>query len=386
MQLIELFDTFRDALYNVLKFFQQISEPLLGSQSFWFSIVLLTIAVRVVLIPLTVKQVRSTRAMQELAPEIKKLQAKYKNDKQKLTEETMALYKEKGFNPLSGCWPLLAQMPFFFALYRVIYSKHLAGEANILLDKKFFVVPLSDTWSRMDWAHRFTSVDGLIILALILAMSATTYISQRQLLARQGSAAPAQQQMLIKILPFTFLIFAINVPLAIIIYWVTTNLWSMGQQYVLLRSAPSPPGAAAAPAEPATTNGGARRPAGALGFLRSLVQPTADAGSAPSTNGGGSGKVGNSRQGAPKASRSGTEGKAASDGKAGSTGGKATGSAKGTAPGKAASTGPAKAGQQGGQQAKPGGTRAGQGQPGGSGSRRSSRRGKSGGGPRRGKR
>ena len=379
MQLIELFDAFRDALYNVLKFFQQISEPLLGSQSFWFSIVLLTIAVRVVLIPLTVKQVRSTRAMQELAPDIKKLQAKYKNDKQKLTEETMALYKEKGFNPLSGCWPLLAQMPFFFALYRVFYSKHLAGEPNILLDKKFFIVPLSDTWSRMDWAHRFTSAGGLIILALILAMSLTTYISQRQLLARQGSAAPPQQQMLIKILPFTFLIFAINVPLAIIIYWVTTNLWSMGQQYILLRSAPPPPGAAAAPVE-AAANGGARRPAGALGFLRSLVQPTEDADTSPSANGGGGGKAGTGRQGAPRASRSGTEGESASDGKAGSPG-RASASGK-TASGKATNTGPTK----GGQQAKPGGARTGQSQPGGSGSRRSSRKGKSGGGPRRGKR
>src|SRR6266540_3022835 len=265
--MIELFDAFRDALYTVLKTFQHISAPLLGSQSYWFSIVMLTVAVRVVLIPLTVKQVRSTRVMQELQPEIKKLQAKHKNDKQKLTEETMKLYQEKGFNPLSGCWPLLAQMPFFFALYRVIYSKHLAGEPNILLGKKFFIV------------------------TLILAMSLTTYISQRQLLSRQGSAAPAQQQMLIKILPFTFLIFAINVPLAIIIYWVTTNLWSMGQQYVLLRSAPPPAAAAAAATAPAATNGSERKPAGALGFFRSLVQPTGPADPEPSPNGGGSGKV-----------------------------------------------------------------------------------------------
>src|SRR6266545_6506544 len=308
--MIELFDAFRDALYTVLKTFQHISAPLLGSQSYWFSIVMLTVAVRVVLIPLTVKQVRSTRVMQELQPEIKKLQAKHKNDKQKLTEETMKLYQEKGFNPLSGCWPLLAQMPFFFALYRVIYSKHLAGEPNILLGKKFFIVPLSDTWSRMDWAHRLTSPDGLIILTLILAMSLTTYISQRQLLSRQGSAAPAQQQMLIKILPFTFLIFAINVPLAIIIYWVTTNLWSMGQQYVLLRSAPPP--VAAAATQPAATNGGERKPAGALGFFRSLVQPTGDA--EPSPNGGGGGKV--SAKGSPKGARATGEGKATTDGTA----------------------------------------------------------------------
>jgi len=238
-------------------------------------------------------------------------------------------------------------------------------------------VPLSDTWSRMDWAHRLTSPDGLIILVLILAMSLTTYISQRQLLARQGASAPAQQQMLIKILPFTFLIFAINVPLAIIIYWVTTNLWSMGQQYFLLRSAPPAPAAAAAPVEPAVANG-ARRPAGALGFLRSLVQPTAETDATPSPNGGGSGKVSTNRQGSPKASRPGTEGKAATDGKAGSPG-------KATSSGKATAAGPPKGGQQGGQQAKPG-ARAGQGQSGGSGSRRSSRKGKSGGGPRRGKR
>ncbi len=381
--MIELFDAFRDALYTVLKTFQHISAPLLGSQSYWFSIVMLTVAVRVVLIPLTVKQVRSTRVMQELQPEIKKLQAKHKNDKQKLTEETMKLYQEKGFNPLSGCWPLLAQMPFFFALYRVIYSKHLAGEPNILLGKKFFIVPLSDTWSRMDWAHRLTSPDGLIILTLILAMSLTTYISQRQLLSRQGSAAPAQQQMLIKILPFTFLIFAINVPLAIIIYWVTTNLWSMGQQYVLLRSAPPPAAAAAAATAPAATNGSERKPAGALGFFRSLVQPTGPADPEPSPNGGGSGKVSANRpatKGSPKAPRAASEGKAATDGKAGPAG-KATGPGKETPSGKASTAGTAK----GGQQAKPG-TRAGQGQSSGSGSRRSSRKGKSGGGPRRGKR
>jgi YidC/Oxa1 family membrane protein insertase len=378
--MIELFDQFRDGLYNLLKFFQQVSEPLLGSQSYWFAIVLLTIAVRVVLIPLTVKQVRSTRVMQELQPEIKKLQAKHKGDKQKLTEETMKLYQEKGFNPLSGCWPLLAQMPFFFALYRVFYSKHLAGEANILLDKKFFVVPLSDTWSGLDWVHRFTSADGLIILTLILSMSLTTYISQKQLLSRQGSAAPPQQQMLIKILPFTFLIFAINVPLAIVIYWVTTNLWSMGQQYVLLRSAPPPPAAATQPAT--TTNGSEQKPAGALAFFRGLVGLSEDTDTEPSANGGGGGKVSANRptaKGSSKASRAGSEGKATTDGKAGAPD-KATTSG-GAGSGKATTDGTAK----GRQQAKPG-ARPGQSQSGGTGSRRSSRKGKSGGGPRRGKR
>jgi YidC/Oxa1 family membrane protein insertase len=377
--MVELFHAFRDALYEVLKFFQQLAEPLLGGQSFWFSIVLLTIAVRIVLIPLTVKQVRSTRAMQELAPEIKKLQAKYKNDRQKLTEETMALYKERGFNPLAGCWPLLAQAPFFFALYHVIYADELQGEPNILRGKTFFGVPLEDHWLGLDWAHRLGSVDGLVILALILAMSLTTYISQKQLLSRQGASVAPQQQMLIKILPFTFLIFAVNVPLAIIIYWVTTNLWSMGQQYVLLRSAPPPP-AVEAP-EPAAANGNAGRSAGPFSFFRNLMQLGGNEDAAPSPNGGGAKKASASRPASKEAAKAGTDGKPPPAGKPDGR------TAKGGQQGPPSKSGPP---AKSGPQARPGqpNTRAGQGQ---SGSRRSSggrssRKGKSGGGPRRGKR
>jgi YidC/Oxa1 family membrane protein insertase len=292
--IIELFHVFRDSLYQVLKFFQDLVEPLLGSQSYWFSIVMLTIAVRVILIPLTVKQVRSTRAMQELQPELKKLQTKYKNDRQKLNEEMMALYRERGFNPMAGCWPLLAQMPFFFALYHVIYSDIIAGEPNILSRATFFGIPLSEQWTRLPtWADKLASPDGLVILVLIIAMSATTYISQRQLLARQGSQVNPQQQMLMRILPLTFLIFAVNVPLAIIIYWVTTNLWSMGQQYFLLKNAPTPAGAGAAagsgagapvPAPAVVDNGTGRKGLGPFGLFRSLLQQSPEP---PSTNGGG---------------------------------------------------------------------------------------------------
>jgi YidC/Oxa1 family membrane protein insertase len=374
--MIELFHAFRDALYEVLKFFQQLTEPLLGSQSYWFSIVMLTIAVRILLIPLTVKQVRSTRAMQELAPEIKKLQAKYKNDRPKLTEETMNLYKERGFNPMAGCWPLLAQAPFFFALYHVIYSDNLSGEPNILHGKSFFGVPLEDRWLALDWAHRLGSVDGLVILGLILAMSLTTYISQKQLLSRQGASAPPQQQMLIKILPFTFLVFAVNVPLAIIIYWVTTNLWSMGQQYVLLRNAPPPPGAEETPVL-ATANGSDGKSAGPFSFFRSLLQPGGNAETAPSPNGGSAKKAGANQPASKGPAKAGTDSKATPAGKPDG------GTTKERQQGQQAKPGP---------QARPGqpNARAGQGQPGSGGRRssggRSSRKGKSGGGPRRGKR
>jgi YidC/Oxa1 family membrane protein insertase len=262
---IALFNSFRDTLYYVLKFFQHLTAPLLGSQSYWFSIVMLTVAVRILLIPLTVKQVRSTRVMQELAPEIKRLQAKHKNDRQKLNEEMMALYKERGFNPMAGCWPLVAQMPFFFALYRVIYSSRIAGEPNILLGKTFFGVPLETHWFQLpDWGARLGSAAGLTIIGLVALMSLTTYISQRQLMSKQTAQVNPQQQTLMKILPLTFFVFGFNVPLAVIIYWVTTNFWSVGQQYVLLRHQTQPAGQ---PAAAAAANEGTAEPRRRLGPL-----------------------------------------------------------------------------------------------------------------------
>jgi YidC/Oxa1 family membrane protein insertase len=276
---IELFNSFRDALYHVLTFFQELVEPMMGSQSYWFSIVMLTVAVRILLIPLTVKQVKSTRVMQELAPEIKKLQAKHKNDKTKLNEEMMALYKERGFNPMAGCWPLLAQMPFFFALYQVIYAKEIAGGPNVLIGKTFFGVPLQQHWWALEGWDKLFSAAGLTILALTTMMSLTTYISQRQLMSKQTAQVNPQQQMIMRIMPLMFFVFADNVPLAVIIYWLTTTFWSVGQQYILLRSAPLPAGAdaEAAPAGAAALvdNGEGRKGVGPLSMFRGLSQPRA---------------------------------------------------------------------------------------------------------------
>jgi len=274
---IELFNNFRDVLYHILTFFQDLTEPVLGSQSYWFSIVLLTISVRILLIPLTVKQVRSTRVMSELAPEIKKLQAKHKNDRQKLNEEMMALYKERGFNPMAGCWPLLAQMPFFFALYQVIIAPVVAGEPNILRGQTFFGVPLQQRWLELPGWDKIFSAAGMTILLLTITMSLTTYISQRQLMSRQAAQVNPQQQMLMRIMPLMFFVFAINVPLALIIYWVTTNFWSVGQQYMLLRTAPAPAGAAGAtaPAPALVEEGGGRKGLGIFSLFRGLSQTRA---------------------------------------------------------------------------------------------------------------
>jgi YidC/Oxa1 family membrane protein insertase len=283
---IELFNSFRDALYHVLTFFQDLVEPLMGSQSYWFSIVMLTIAVRILLIPLTVKQVKSTRVMQELAPEIKKLQAKHKNDKTKLNEEMMALYKERGFNPMAGCWPLLAQMPFFFALYQVIYAQEIAGGPNVLIGKTFFGVPLQQHWLQLQGWDKVFSAAGLTILVLTTAMALTTYISQRQLMNKQTAQVNPQQQTLMKIMPLMFFVFAVNVPLAVIIYWVTTNFWSVGQQWMLLRSAPVPAGdvEAAAGAPALVENGGNRKGLGPLSMFRGSSQSRATEESPPAAN------------------------------------------------------------------------------------------------------
>lgn len=286
--MIEIFNSFRDALYHVLTFFQELVEPIMGSQSYWFSIVMLTIAVRILLIPLTVKQVKSTRVMQELAPEIKKLQAKHKNDKTKLNEEMMALYKERGFNPMAGCWPLLAQMPFFFALYQVIYRPVIAGGPNVLLGKTFFGVPLEQHWLQLQGWDKIFSAAGLTILALTTAMAVTTFISQRQLMNKQTAQVNPQQQMIMKIMPLMFFVFAVNVPLAVIIYWVTTNFWSVGQQWMLLRSAPVPAGdapAAAAGAPAIVENGESRKGLlGPLSMFRGSSQSRATEERSPATN------------------------------------------------------------------------------------------------------
>ena len=309
--MIELFTSFRDALYHVLTFFQDLTEPVLGSQSYWFSIVMLTVAVRILLIPLTVKQVKSTRVMQELAPEIKKLQAKHKNDKTKLNEEMMALYKERGFNPMAGCWPLLAQMPFFFALYQVIFRPVISGQPNILYGRSFFGIPLQQHWLALPGLDKVFSAAGITILILTTTMALTTYISQRQLMNKQTAQVNPQQQTIMKIMPLMFFVFAVNVPLAVIIYWVTTNFWSVGQQYILLKTHPVPTtaDAAAAPAGAAAAvdNGEDRKGLGPLSLFRGLSQPRANEERSPAANKNGdrSPKAGEGKDGKPAAGKQG---------------------------------------------------------------------------------
>jgi YidC/Oxa1 family membrane protein insertase len=243
--IVSAFNWFRDLLYQLLKTYQGITEPVLGTQSYWVAIVMLTLTIRVILIPLVARQVRSQRAMAELAPELRKLQQKYKDDRQRLNQEMMALYQERGVNPFMGCLPLFVQLPFFLALYQVIFQRRIAGEDNILLDHGFFGIPLNTVWWQLDgWFERLLTVEGVVILLLILAQAAVMFFSMRQMMAKQSAATAANpqaqqmQQTMMRVMPLMLGVVGVNFPLAVLIYWVTTNLWQWGQQTVMLRTHP----------------------------------------------------------------------------------------------------------------------------------------------------
>jgi YidC/Oxa1 family membrane protein insertase len=224
------------------------------------SIVLLTVCVRLVLFPLFVKQIKSQRRMQELAPKIKELQARHKGDRETLNTELMKLYKDNNANPISGCLPLILQLPVFFALFSVIrefkpgaHAKyglsaddlHEGGRASI------FGAPISAAFnSSTTLVHQLGGSLGtvrVIALVMIVLMGGTTFWTQRQMMARAGAAVDKQQQQIQKfmlyVLPLSFAVFGINFPIGVLLYWLTTNVWSMGQQhYVIKRMPPVVPG------------------------------------------------------------------------------------------------------------------------------------------------
>jgi YidC/Oxa1 family membrane protein insertase len=255
------------------------------------SIVLLTIAMRLVLFPLFVKQIKNQRAMQLLQPKMKELQAKYKNDKEKLNQEMMALWKEHGANPLSGCLPIVVQIPVFIALFRVLnsikpgcgknsptcitvngsqfdhhygISEHLVASAA---NAKVFGVPIfaafntaQDTLSKVG-AH--SSTVKIVTAVMIVLMGASTFYTQRQLMARSKASGAQQsdqmqqtQKLMLYVLPLTFAFFGYRFPVGVLLYWLTTNIWSMGQQAIVIRrmdvgtggAATVPPGGPTGPA------------------------------------------------------------------------------------------------------------------------------------------
>jgi YidC/Oxa1 family membrane protein insertase len=238
--------------------------PSTSGQAWFFTIIVLVVLMRLILVPLFVKQMHAMRKMSALTPQLQELRKKYKGDKQTLNEETMRLYKEAGVNPLGGCLPLLAQMPVFFALFSVL--RQIAGwhsglplpggfseatvksaqNANILgahiADKVLFthsmVVPLHAK---------------IVILCFVAVSVATTFLTVRQSTKRgmtpqmtPDNPMASSQKYMAYIVPF-FALSGLYWAFGLVLYWVTTNVWTLGQQYVLFkRYPPTVPAAAAA--------------------------------------------------------------------------------------------------------------------------------------------
>jgi YidC/Oxa1 family membrane protein insertase len=308
----------------------------LPSDSGWawgLSIVFLTIFVRLILFPLFVKQIRSQRRMQEIAPMVKELQKKHKGDRETLNKELMALYKNNNANPIAGCLPLLLQLPVFFALFHVIrhFGPDKEPRYGLSADQleeggaaQIFGAPVA--------ANFRSSVEQLAILGadspttvrivaaiMVVLMGATTYWTQRQMIARAGATDPQQimiQKFLLYVLPFSFAISGVIFPIGVLLYWVTTNIWSMGQQAYVIKRMPPP----LKPGETAPANG----KNGKTGKDGSA--PVGPAGGAAASTGPASGSSTGSSTGKAKGKR-----KAA----AGTTGGPGAGAPTGT-PGAAA--------------------------------------------------
>ena len=213
------------------------------------SIVGLTAVVRALLIPLFVRQIHAQRGLQLLQPQIKEIQKRYKDDRNKQSEELMKLYRETGTNPFSSCLPIIAQMPIFFALFRVIQYGIAQQEPVGALTKELSVQASQATIFGAPISATFMSTDELsvriVTVVMILLMTASTFFTQRQLMVKnmpagQDNPLMQQQKILLYVFPLMFAVFGINFPIGVLIYWLTTNLWTAGQQYYVIRRNPAP--------------------------------------------------------------------------------------------------------------------------------------------------
>ena len=268
--------------HNVLAFLGMPSD---GGWTWLLSIVALVIVIRILLIPLFVRQIKASRGMQLVQPEIQKLQKKYKGktdpaSRQAMQQEMMAIYKDHGTSPFASCLPLLAQMPIFFALFRVLYSlkdistgdydRGSIGPIDQALalqieDSTILGAHLSDTFLTPGAS---TSVK-IICAVLVVMMSASTLFTQRQLTMKNmpqsalDNPMARQQRILMYILPLVFAFSGVNFPIGVLIYWTTTNIWSLGQQWWVIRNNPTPGSEAARLYEERKARKAARKRGGA---------------------------------------------------------------------------------------------------------------------------
>jgi YidC/Oxa1 family membrane protein insertase len=256
-----ILDWLRTGVSWVLVQFHTLLSNFMDPSSGWtwaFSIVGLVIVIRILLIPLFVKQIKAQRNLQIIQPQMKEIQKKYAGDKERQSKEMMKLYKETGTNPLASCLPILLQAPIFFALFSVLQGIAMLQPegvfnwdkyAPLLInahDASIWGVPLYGTFLNADEV----AVDGfsptatkILASVLIVLMSGTTFLTQRQLIVKNtapGNPMVRQQKILLYVFPIVFAVGGINFPIGVLIYWFTTNLWTMGQQFWVIRNNPQP--------------------------------------------------------------------------------------------------------------------------------------------------
>ncbi|WP_418958053.1 membrane protein insertase YidC [Streptomyces tritici] len=240
--------------------FHKVYGAIFGPDTGWawgLSIVSLVVLIRICLIPLFVKQIKATRNMAALQPKMKAIQERYKSDRQRQSEEMMKLYKETGTNPLSSCLPILAQSPFFFALYHVL-SKIAEGEqigelnqslVNSARQAHIFGAPIAakfmDSPEKVEALNASLTDVRIVTAVMIILMSASQFFTQRQLMTKNVDLSVKtpymqQQKMLMYIFPVIFAVMGINFPVGVLIYWLTTNVWTMGQQMYVINQNPTP--------------------------------------------------------------------------------------------------------------------------------------------------
>ncbi|HMJ35660.1 MAG TPA: YidC/Oxa1 family membrane protein insertase [Baekduia sp.] len=227
------------------------------------SIIAMTVTVRALMIPLTLKQFKSMQAMQRLAPEIKELQQKYKDDKQRQQQEMMAFYKENQVNPFGSCLPLILQMPVFLSLFYML-RKDLRHDicpdinpANVANPKPCGQTPESQFWFIHDITDKAT---GTVLVVLLVLYVGTQLVSS---LLMMTATADQNQKIIMLVLPFLFVGFVFGFPAGLIMYWITTNIWTIGQQQFLRRVIGHGTHATTLPELPGQADGDKGKPAAA---------------------------------------------------------------------------------------------------------------------------
>jgi YidC/Oxa1 family membrane protein insertase len=287
-----------DAVAWVIKHIYGLLSPVFGADSGWtwaLSIMILVALMRLIMVPLFVKQMHTTRAMSALAPQISALRKKYKNDKQTLNQETMKLYQEAGVNPLMGCLPVVLQLPLFFALFSVLkaIAEWKPGQPpkygltyQMVISAQHAKILGATIADKFLFSKTYVPVEArAVILVAVLISMTTTYLTVRQSMKRgmMPAAGPdnpmgQSQKYMAYIMPL-FALSGLYWPFGLVLYWVTTNLWTLGQQWLLFRRYPQPLPAGAAAAD----GGGAPLPAaGAAG--RAQLAPGSTGSSRPAAS------------------------------------------------------------------------------------------------------